>query len=70
MPPSSSGLGRSPLKAETGVRFPLGASESDRTSPNNSVEEFLSLIRFDQRNKLEKLDLGSRLNEEIESESP
>jgi hypothetical protein len=24
-PPSSSGLGRGPLKAETGVRFPLGA---------------------------------------------
>ena len=24
-PPSSSGLGRSPLKAQTGVRVPLGA---------------------------------------------
>jgi hypothetical protein len=27
-PPSSSGLGRSPLKAETGVRFPLGAQKN------------------------------------------
>lgn len=26
-PPSSSGLGRSPLKAQTGVRVPLGAQE-------------------------------------------
>ncbi len=25
LPPSSSGLGRGPLKAETGVRFPVGA---------------------------------------------
>jgi hypothetical protein len=27
LPPSSSGLGRGPLKAETGVRTPVGAHE-------------------------------------------
>ena len=26
-PPSSSGLGQGPLKAQTGVRFPLGAQK-------------------------------------------
>ncbi len=28
LPPSSSGLGRGPLKAETGVRFPVGAQSN------------------------------------------
>ncbi len=46
----------------------MGAFESDRTSPNNSVEEFFSLIRFDQRDKLEELNLDSRFNEEIQFE--
>ena len=36
MPPSSSGPGRSPLKAKTGVRFPLGVLKSLRIKPERS----------------------------------
>ena len=49
-PPSYSGLGRSPLKAETGVRFPLGAQDAENRSTHD-VERFLSLIRFEKREK-------------------
>ena len=61
-PPSSSGLGRSPLKAETGVRFPLGAHELDKTSPINSVEKVLSLIRFEHRRKLKELPIDIEIS--------
>ena len=45
-PPSSSGLGRSPLKAQTGVRIPLGAQ-------NNYVMEFWegSMVLLSQNSK-------------------
>jgi hypothetical protein len=40
-PPSSSGPGRGPLKAKTGVRVPLGAhAQEDRST--DEVERFLS----------------------------
>ena len=55
-PPSSSGLGQGPLKAQTGVRFPLGAQHE----PLNNVERFLSMLRFDSRGNLDKL--GIRLD--------
>lgn len=35
----------------------LGAHESDKTAPTNSVEQFLSLIRFEQRGKLKDLSI-------------
>ncbi len=55
-PPSSSGLGRSPLKAKTGVRFPLGAPTKTHLEHRNiAVEEFLEMLRFDQRDKLAEL---------------
>ena len=63
-PPSSSGPGRSPLKAKTGVRVPLGALK--RTCPEqlSTPEQFMELVRFDQRGllnelpvKLEKVDV-------------
>ena len=53
LPPSSSGLGRSPFKATTGVRIPVGAQKSDKASQNSkNVEEFLAGLRFEQRGKL------------------
>ncbi len=55
-PPSSSGLGRSPLKAETGVRFPLGAQYAENRSTDD-VERFLSITRFDNQEKMEELEL-------------
>jgi hypothetical protein len=54
MPPSSSGPGRSPLKAQTGVRVPLGASVSQRP-PTDNVERFLSMLRFNSREKVNAL---------------
>ena len=53
LPPSSSGLGRGPLKAETGVRVPVGA----QLEPLSDIERFLLLISFEQRGKLEELNL-------------
>lgn len=46
MPPSSSGLGRSPFKATTGVRIPVGAQifqNSQRELPNDFVKYFVYL---------------------------
>ena len=55
-PPSSSGLGRSPLKAETGVRFPLGAPTRTHPEPQSvPVEQFLAMLRFEQREKVTEL---------------
>ena len=53
-PPSSRGPGRSPLKAETGVRVPVGAQvQEDRST--KEVERFLSMLRFESREKVEEL---------------
>ena len=52
-PPSSSGPGRSPLKAKTGVRFPLGA-QILKNRPTSSVGRFLSKLRFESRGKLDE----------------
>ena len=55
-PPSSRGLGRSPLKAETGVRVPVGAQILENRSADD-MERFLSLIRFENKGKMEELGL-------------
>jgi hypothetical protein len=55
-PPSSRGLGRGPLKAKTGVRVPLGAPNKTHLEHRDvAVEEFLEMLRFDQRDKLKEL---------------
>jgi hypothetical protein len=54
-PPSSSGPGRSPLKAQTGVRVPLGASVFQEP-PTDNVERFLSMLKFDSKGKVNALD--------------
>jgi hypothetical protein len=57
-PPSSRGLGRSPLKAKTGVRVPLGAPSRTHPEPHSvPVEQFLAMLRFDQRDKLAELPI-------------
>ena len=53
-PPSSSGPGRGPLKAKTGVRVPVGASDSNKP-PTGDVERFLSTLRFENKGKLGEL---------------
>jgi hypothetical protein len=53
-PPSSSGPGRGPLKAKTGVRVPVGASDTKSRSTDD-VERFLSMLRFDSKGKLGEL---------------
>jgi hypothetical protein len=101
MPPSSSGPGRSPLKAQTGVRVPLGAQTSHNKvarnffkqasllkgwnssshgaqisgkPPTHDVERFLSLLRFDSREKLNTLgryaDLEVSKTDNWQFESP
>jgi hypothetical protein len=42
-PPSSSGPGRGPLKAQTAVRVRLGAFDSNKP-PTDDVERFLSML--------------------------
>jgi hypothetical protein len=60
-PPSSSGPGRGPLKAQTAVRVRLGASDSKKP-PTDDVERFLSMVRFENKGKLEELpDLNLNL---------
>ena len=55
-PPSSRGLGRSPFKAKTGVRISLGAPTKTHLEPLDiAVEEFLEMLRFDQRDRLAEL---------------
>jgi hypothetical protein len=54
LPPSSSGLGRSPFKATTGVRIPVGAQISMKP-PTGIVERFLSLLRVDSTGKVSDL---------------
>ena len=52
-PPSSSGPGRGPLKAKTGVRVPLGAPTKTHLEYRDiAVEEFLEMLRDDQRDKV------------------
>ena len=51
LPSSSSGLGRSPLKAETGVRFPVGALKKHPPS----VGVFLMQQRSEDRVSVRKL---------------
>ena len=58
LPPSSRGLGRSPLKAKTGVRVPVGAHAQENRS-TDEVERFLSYVRFDSREKLVKLGIDA-----------
>ena len=48
------GSGRSPFKATTEVRIPVGAQVSDKP-PTDDVERFLSLVRFDSRGKVNAL---------------
>lgn len=60
LPPSSSGLGRSPFKATTGVRIPVGASIS-RKPPADDVERFLSMLRPDSKEKVNALGLDTDL---------
>jgi hypothetical protein len=56
LPPSSSGPGRGPLKAKTGVRFPLGAPTKTHSGLCTvEVEQFLEMIRFEQRKQLAEL---------------
>jgi hypothetical protein len=56
LPPSSRGLGRSPFKAKTGVRIPVGApSECHPEPPQVVLEQFISMLQFEQRGKLEGL---------------
>ena len=57
-PPSSSGPGRGPLKAKTGVRVPLGASDP-KMPPTDNVERFLSMLRFDSKGMLAELGIES-----------
>ena len=68
MPPSSRGPGRSPFKAKTRVRISVGAQVLKNRSTDD-VERFLSLIRFENREKIQELELDLWLNEEIEFES-
>jgi hypothetical protein len=56
MPPSSRGPGRSPFKAKTPVRIWVGAQIIKNRSTDD-VERFLSIIRFEQREKLEEMGL-------------
>ena len=53
-PPSSRGPGRGPLKAQTGVRIPLGAPISQEP-PTDNVERFLYMLKFDSRGKVNTL---------------
>ena len=56
LPPSSRGLGRSPFKAKTGVRISVGAPTKIHLEHRDiAVEEFLEMLRFDQRDKLAEL---------------
>ena len=68
MPPSSRGPGRSPFKAKTRVRISVGAQVLKNRSTDD-VERFLLLIRFENREKIQELELDLWLNEEIEFES-
>ncbi len=52
MPPSSSGPGRGPLKAQTAIRIRLGAQRQTSQKPLN-IEEFLAGLRFEQKGKPE-----------------
>jgi hypothetical protein len=55
-PPSSRGLGHRPFKPETRVRFPLGAPQRIHPEPHSlAVEQFLAMVRFEQRGKLAEL---------------
>lgn len=58
MPPSSRGLGRSPLKAKTGVQIPLGVFSSQALSGLGAVfvDSSLNLIPIDDSPEL--LELG------------
>ena len=61
MPPSSSGLGRSPFKATTGVRIPVGAPTKIHPEPHALVEEqFISMLRFEHRGKVTELLLNRK----------
>jgi hypothetical protein len=58
-PPSSSGPGRGPLKAKTGVRVPLGALKLTHLELRDAaVEDFLEMLRFQGRSKHAELPGG------------
>ena len=56
LPPSSRGLGRSPFKAKTGVRIPVGAQVFENRS-TDELERFLLLIQFEYRRKMVEFGL-------------
>ena len=61
MPPSSRGLGRSPFKATTGVRIPVGALTRIHPELHLVVEEqFISMLRFEQRGKVAELSFDRK----------
>ena len=56
LPPSSRGPGRSPFKAKTRVRISVGAPTKTHLELRDiAVEEFLEMLRFDQRDRLAEL---------------
>ena len=56
LPPSSRGPGRSPFKAKTRVRISVGAPTKTHLELRDiAVEEFLEMLRFEQRSKLAEL---------------
>ena len=55
-PSSSNGQSEALLKPRLWVRVPPGAIKSGRTDPNIPLDQFLSMLRFEQREKLE--DMG------------
>ena len=55
-------LGRSPPKAKTGVRVPMGAQRSNKTDQNSeNLEEFLASMRFNQQGKIDEILINIRI---------
>ena len=58
LPPSSRGLGRRPFKPKTGVRISVGAPTKIHPELRTlEVEQFLAMLRFEQRDKLAELPI-------------
>jgi hypothetical protein len=68
MPPSSSGPGRSPLKAQTGVRVSVGAHKSDKASQNSENVEELWLVCVLQSYPWAKIRTGYSLHKKLQRE--
>ena len=55
--------GCDPLKAQTGVRVGLGAPNRTHLELHQlSVEQFLEMLRFEQRDKLEELPVTLKVS--------